>query len=270
MAKLRVDRIALAGIVLSVVLALALDVTGAASGVESLLAGLLGATVSLQLESIARAERRFELRRLVGGPAWLGEVMTSAADAAREIGRRYPGTVLEAEAQRRLRRAATGLAELTNGSLARDSGDYQDLFAGTRGCRETLDALTNVAAEPQWWTGEVGRAYWRLHERALADGVRVRRVFIGHEPTEAVLAVMREQRDAGVEVHWARVAALPPAGHRNLAVWDARSAWRARMSPHGEIAGNVFVVDPEAVRELQRAFDLCLMHATPFETLAGP
>jgi hypothetical protein len=245
-------------------------VTGVASGVESLLAGLLGATISLQLDATARAERRFELRRLLADPHWLGEVMTSASDAAREIGRRYPGTVLEDEAKQRLQRAAAGLAELTGGSLVREHGDYQDLFEGTRRCTGTLHALTNVAAEPQWWTSEVGRSHWRLNEAALARGVRIRRVFIGHEPTDPVLAVMREQARAGVEVSWARVSALPRAGHLNLVVWDGSSAWRAQMSPHGEIAGNVFVLDRQAVHDLERAFELCAMHATPFPTLNEP
>lgn len=265
MRKLRLDPITLIGIGVSLALALTLDVTGAATGVESLLAGLLGLVLSLQLETVTRAERRFELRRLVSAPKELGEALTAAAAAAHEIGERYPDTILSAEAVRRLERVSAGLTELGHGNLVREHGDYQDLLTQTRDCSKTLDALTNVAADPQWWTSEFGRAYWKLNERALARGVRIRRVFIVPRPNDPVLAVMRAQQAAGVEVHWARAEALPPSGHLNLIVWDGRSAWRARMSPHGQVAENVLVLDPQAVRELQGAFDRCLMHATLFE-----
>jgi hypothetical protein len=52
------DPVALVGIVMSVAMSLLLDVTDAASGVESLLAGLAGSTLSLVLDSLVRAERR--------------------------------------------------------------------------------------------------------------------------------------------------------------------------------------------------------------------
>ena len=62
------DPVALIGITLSIALSVALDLTNAASGVESLLAGLMGITISLRVDSLARAERRFHLRTLLDGP----------------------------------------------------------------------------------------------------------------------------------------------------------------------------------------------------------
>ena len=98
------DPLTLTGIVLSVALAVALDLTGAASGAESLLAGLVGTTMTLVLDASARAERRFELRGLVRGTSWLSGTLTSMAQTAQDIVARYPGAEVEAEAQQSLER----------------------------------------------------------------------------------------------------------------------------------------------------------------------
>jgi hypothetical protein len=52
-----VDPVALIGISLSIVGSILLDLTNTATGVESFLAGLMGITISLVLDSTVRAER---------------------------------------------------------------------------------------------------------------------------------------------------------------------------------------------------------------------
>lgn len=168
------DPVALAGIGLSVALSVALDLTGAASGVESLFAALLGITISLLVDSIARAERRFKLRALTTGAPWLTEALASIVTGTREAVDHYPDSRVAAEARRRFDRLRVETEQLRAGRIVRPGRDYEDLIEATRDCTGRLDAMTNVTpwagGEPDWWGSDIGRHYWTLNLEALAAG----------------------------------------------------------------------------------------------------
>lgn len=259
------DPIALIGVAISIGLSITLDVTGAASGVESLLAGLMGTTISLVLDASARAERRFELRRLVRAPSWLAGSMVSLADSAAEIAERHPGSEVEDEARERLEWLREQFAALSEGRIERPRADLTFLLQATAACAVELNAVTNVVGLPTWWDGRGGKAYWQANLDALARGVRISRVFIRDGPTAELDDLIAVQRAAGVRVTVVERRDLDPSLHHNLVVWDGRRAWEARMSAQGEIAANLFLVGAADVRRLDGAFRRCLSAARPPE-----
>lgn len=260
------DPVAVIGILLSVSLSLALDLTNAATGVESLLAGLMGTTISLLVDALVRAERRFELRSLMSGEPWLTSAVAPIVQGTREATENFPGTRVAAEARQRFDRFVVETGQLRVGRIVRPAADYQDMFAATRECRSRLDALSNVmpraSGELSWWTGEVGRHYWSLNLDALRRGVRITRVFAYAEMTDELRDLLDRQRRAGVRVGLLPWRAVDPSLHLNLIVWDGTSAWEARMSAHGEISENHFTVNPDDLGRLGRAFDACADVAT--------
>ncbi|MGY0007997.1 hypothetical protein, partial [Micromonospora sp. I033] len=173
------DPVALVGITLSILLSVTLDLTNAATGVESLLAGLMGITISLVLDSLARAERRFHLRTLLDGPPWLVRATPQLAGALREAAERHAGTRVAAEAQRRFEEFRREAEQLAAGRIVRPGDDDEDLIGATRDCTRELVGLTNVmprvSGELSWWRGDVGRRYWEANLAALARGVRITR-----------------------------------------------------------------------------------------------
>ncbi|MDN3356234.1 hypothetical protein [Actinomadura sp. DC4] len=251
------DPIALVGVFVSCGLSVALDLTGAASGVESLLAGLMGTTLSLVLDASARAERRYRLRQALEAADWLPGLVTRTAAATADIVRRYPGSALEAEAQRQIRAAAEELEELGRGRMIRPRHDYEQLMAGIEGCRETVDAVTNTISEPHWWTSYWARRYWAANEAALSRGVRIRRVFVYDLLTPDLTALVEEQRLAGVQVALVQSGAVDAALHLNYAVWDERSAWQGQMNAQAELVGNVCIFNRHEVDRLSRGFRQC-------------
>src|SRR2546429_4462011 len=96
-----VDPIALVGMALSIVVSVALDLTNAASGVESFLACLMGITISLVLDATVRAERRFRLRNMIEATPWLSDVLVPLVTATTDIERRYAGTPVATETRTR-------------------------------------------------------------------------------------------------------------------------------------------------------------------------
>ena len=74
------------------------------------------------------------------------------------------------------------------------------------------------------------------------------------DPDDDVLALIAEQRVAGVTTLVAPRRALDSALRVNLVLWDARRAWEPRMNAHGDIVGNVFTVNERDVHRLTDAF----------------
>ncbi|MFV2101275.1 hypothetical protein [Micromonospora sp. LOL_024] len=255
------DSVALIGIVLSIALSVTLDLTGAATGVESLLAGLMGITISLLVDSMARAERRFHLRTLLAGPPWLVQALPELAAAAREAVDRHPGTRVADETRRRVARFQADLAQLRNGRVIRPGFEYQDMLAATRECVRQLEALTNVLPRLGWWRSDIGRQYWAENLAALERGVRITRVFTYAEFSDELAELVAEQRAAGVRVGLLPTAAVPADLHVNLIRWDATACWTAGMSAHGEINENRFSVNSADVARAAETFQACVVLA---------
>ncbi|MFG3302633.1 hypothetical protein [Micromonospora chersina] len=260
------DPVALVGISLSILLSVTLDLTNAATGVESLLAGLMGITISLVLDSLARAERRFHLRTLLDGPPWLVRATPQVASALREAAERHAGTRVAAEAQRRFEEFRRQAEQLAAGRIIRPGDDDEDLVGATRDCAREMFGLTNVmprvSGELSWWRGDVGRRYWEANVAALARGVRITRVFVYATLSPELSELVEAQRRAGVRVGLLPIGAVSPNLHVNLAVWDGSSCWEGRMTAHGEISENEFSVHPADVERLTRVFRSCADVAT--------
>jgi hypothetical protein len=229
------DPVALTGIALSMVVSLLLDVTGAAGGVDSFQACLMGITISLVLDSIVRAERRFRIRDLIAATPWLDKVLGPLADATAQVERRYAGTVVESEARSRYAALGADLDELCHGRIRRSRDDYEYLLRSTRECGRTLHAVTNVLAERSghgmdWWSGGIGRDYWQANLDAIGRGVRISRIFIYTELTAELIELAAAQEEGGVQVGFAAAGDLDPEMLHNLAIWDDASAWEARLN----------------------------------------
>jgi hypothetical protein len=250
---LRGDPVALVGIVMSVAMSLLLDVTDAASGVESLLAGLAGSTLSLVLDSLVRAERRFQLRSALEAAPWFGEAIQPIAECTRDIVKRYPNTLIVAEAQQRYDNLRESLAELSRGRVERDGTDYHYLMVSTDQARQSIQAVTNIAPGSDrlaWWRDDIGRHYWEANLAALARGVRITRVFAYTELTPPLEALIREHADAGVETIGVLRRRISEELQMNFVVWDGCSAWEARLNASGSIVANIFTINPHEVTRL--------------------
>lgn len=260
------DPVALIGITLSIALSVTLDLTGAATGVESLLAGLMGITISLLVDSLARAERRFHLRTLLAGPPWLLHAVPEVVTGTREAVERHPGTRVADEARRSFERFRAETEQLRHGRIVRPGHDYQDLLGATRDCVREMQALTNVmpraSGELSWWHSDIGRHHWAVNERALARGVRITRIFAYATIWDELEELLETQRKAGVRVGLLPAGAVDPALHVNLVRWDAGACWTAGMSAHGEISENRYSVNPADVARAGETFQACANLAT--------
>jgi hypothetical protein len=268
-ARAYISPVTLVGIAISVLLSLALDLTGAATGVESLLAGLMGVTLTMVLESTARAERRFRLRTLLEAADWLPGAVLSVARATRQLTRDHPEPEIVTEARQRLQTLTADFDELARGRIVRPGTDYELLLSATDACHRRLQAITNIPAGPvglRWWTSEVGQRYWEANLDALARGVTITRVFVCGAMDDDLAALIAKQSRAGVTALVALRDMVDSALHVNLVLWEGRRGWEARMNAHGDIVGNVFTVNERDVQRLTEAFTRCAKAARAAST----
>ena len=118
----------------------------------------------------------------------------------------------------------------------------------------------NSPGEPGWWDTEVGKHYWRANIIALQRGVKITRIFIYSDMTDALAGVIKTQGDAGVNVGLVKHRNLDASLHLNFAIWDGKKAWEARMNAKGEIVENLFSVNRNDIDRLSRAFRNCSIH----------
>jgi hypothetical protein len=261
------DPIAMVGIGLSIVVSAVLDLTGLASGPESLLAALMGTTLSLVLDSIVRSERRFRLRGALEAAPWFSGKIFPIADRVTEIVREYPESLVVSEAIQKFEQLHDELDELRRGRIVRGRNDATYLMAAVGSCQTTMVAATNfVAHRPgegglDWWASDIGLHYWQANIEAMRRGVRITRIFTYAEMTTELESLVSQQRDAGVRLGLLRRGLVDPALHLNFVVFDGAGAWEARMNAHGEIAANIFTVNAFDIGRIRSAFDLCVISA---------
>ena len=266
---MRAGPILIGGLVLSSVLAVALRATGAATGVEALLAGLAAGTAALVLDGTVRAERRFRLRDAVESADWLPGAVAALAGSSRAILTDHPAPEVVREARRRLLAVTDDFAELARGRVGRPPGDDELLLAGTRACHRRLTALTEIPAGPtglRWWRGEAGQRYWAANLEALGRGVAITRVFVCDRADRLdrdLAALIAEQREAGVRTLVAARADLLASPYADLVLWDGRRAWEPRLNAVGEVVGSVFTVNEQDLLRLAEAFAACAEAARP-------
>jgi hypothetical protein len=271
---LRLDPIVIVGIVISVALTVGVDMWGGASDAESLLAGLVGINITLALDGMVRAERRFHLRRHIESVEWLGSAIIPIMEHTKDIVERYPASPILVEAQQKFRELTTDLDNLRSGRIGRPGGDYEYLIGWANNCRTRLEAVTNIlpglAGSPDWWASEIGRRYWQANLMALNRGVLVSRVFIYAELTDGLRALAAAQSSAGVRVMLLARAAVDPAQHLNMAIFDNSTAWEARMNAHGEIVENLYYVADRDVERLRTVFRICELNAAHTDFDSSP
>jgi phage gp46-like protein len=252
--------IVLIGLALSLALGLVFDLTGAARGPESVIAGLLGVVITLVLDASARAEERFELQPLLRSP--VRDEIRELAAVVDEIEQRQPAPEVTTELSWRVRELRRGLSDLRDGRIVRPGHDMRTLLTATDDCRERMEAVTNLLSSGtggvSWWRSAAGRRYWAANLAALARGVTVTRIFIVAELDDEAQLLIEEQRAAGVEVITLPRRDVHPDLHVNVVLWDRRRAWTADMSAQGRIRQHVVCTDGQAVRLMCEAFDSCL------------
>jgi hypothetical protein len=228
---------------------------------ESVLIGVVGLVLSLQLDILLRMDRRDQLTGLIDGPPWVAAQMTRISSSLEAVTATYGDTIVVDEAEQRLAAFAVEFDELAQGRVRTGAEDVRYLMAATMRCKRELVGITNLQPNgdgTSWWDSAIGQNYWRENVAAIRRGVRVGRIFITDDDhvSDALETIVSAQCDAGADVYVIPRHLVPMKYQRNIAIWDSDVAWEADMNAAGLAIEYVYAHSRHDIERLRRIYDV--------------
>jgi hypothetical protein len=203
-------------------------------------AGLVGTTIALQVESLLRERRTDEelsrQQRLilrVEAVNWLPEQLEKMIESIHAIEQTYHETIVPDLVRRIFESFLAQMRNLQRGQFEVPIDDNWLIYALTKRASEVILATSVDAVDLAWWKSAAGQNYWRLNQEALRKGVRIRRIFIYHEWGPEHEALARSQSDASVDVLRVQYAQLPAALRLDMIIWDRHCGFQSRINAIG-------------------------------------
>lgn len=244
----------------------------------AIVAVMLGIVIALQIESLARFERRStredrHSRILAAAESvpWLPAMLEEIAEAAHSIASRPELQLLIDVAEKELERAREHLATLRNGQFRADAADTTILFDQTGRAERIMLATFLQRFDLQWWSSELGRHYWSVNQQASERGVEIRRIFIYEEWTPELEQIVREQCEAGIEVMAVPGELVPRECRVAMVIWDDRLVYQGELNSDGETINVIYSVSKADVDARLNQFNRIRRFAKPAsEMVQGP
>ena len=231
---------------------------------------MLGIAIAMQIETLARIERRVErhdrhsrLMAAAESVPWLPHVLEDIAEAARRVVSHPELRPLTEVAQKELEGARDKLEGLRHGQFRADAADPTILFEETDRAQERMRATFLQRYDLHWWSEPVGRQYWSANVRALERGVEISRVFIYDEWSPELEKIVQEQSAAGVEVMVVPREGIPRDCRVAMVVWDDRLTYQGELNSDGETINVLYSVSKADVEAKLGQFQRIVRLAQP-------
>jgi len=209
------DRFVLAGISASVVLSLVLYIVGVDT-VSSLIVGLLGTVLTMQVDlmgkterAIARKDANTDLIGRIEQASGFQELLFEIIEYAFRVSNRISDEWFRQRAVLEMERLKDFLQALSKGTLQTGPIDNDALILLMNQAKKQLVVTSPTSTDEDWWLSPRGRKFWQANIDAVQRGVGVTRIFLFEESTGNIQEVMQEQLLSGVNVYGVRYADLP-------------------------------------------------------------
>jgi hypothetical protein len=267
-----------AGVLLAVALSLLTSLLGVPADL-SLVVGLIGVSISLQLDTISRfTALRAELQSSQSDLRTLGAIsdglarnprhMASVQSAVRSLDAidNAPATVdtpvaraiLPRRAAEILRRADDDLAALARGSFSTSGYDFVPLNLALSLCVEQLRAVA-IQGVDRLISGDVAaaRKYFELQQQLTtqADPVPIERIIVYTIMDDRLLQIIARQRKLGVKLYTIDAAVTPEHLKIDCAIVDSAFVGQIEVGSGGGIIGTRYSTNPSDVALRVRGFE---------------
>ena len=254
--------ILIVGIVISIVLGVLFYFRADLPTALATFALILGGLLTLQVEATFRRIRdeqaqtqQGQLMAQVEAIPWLQDFVRDTARRVVDIKKQYDVPFVSDMLLKELREDFfQSLDDVQGGRiLVPHDSDHELVFWLTANTRESLLATDVYSAAHLHEGNPAGDEYKELNMRALQRGVRIERIFIYSEWTDAVERAMSEQYAAGVRTLRVTERSLAPELRIDLAIWDESYASALSFNASGDIVDSYITFSPQdLVRMLDR------------------
>jgi hypothetical protein len=231
---------------------------------------LIGIVIALQIEMLARIERRSSredrysrVMAAAESVPWLAPALEEIAEATSRVASQPELRPLLDVAEKELEHSKENLAALRHGKFRADAADTTILFEETDRAERRMMATFLQRFDLEWWSSELGRHYWEVNRRAADRGVEIQRVFIYDEWTPELERIVRAQSQAGVDVMVVERDLLPRDCRIGMVIWDDRLVYQGELNSDGETINVLYSVSKADVDTRLDQFARITRYAKP-------
>ena len=264
------DPVLIIGTVTSVILAVLFYVRADVATALGVFAGLLGITITLQVQALVLGQRRTATASRIARAVesmesvpWLTEYVERIVTQIRHIQDHFPETASTLSRQT-FDECVSRLTDLQRGHFKPTYGDQRLFLLLTAGVSRAMLATSAQDVDLLWWTSPRSDKYWELQRQALKRGVQITRVFIYHEWTKPLAQLARMQAQAGVEVYRVERDRLAPGLITDMVIWDRTCGYETRSNAAGQAAENFFTFASQDIDKLSRDFEVIRVASSRF------
>lgn len=255
----------LAGVLATVVLTILAAVVTSTTATLSMAIALIGLTVTLLLDLIARVEQQRDatsrafriadaIERMPDAAPDFEALVTLAGQVTEKGGPRFRDALTHLSSS-----FVEDLESLNRGDLRVQVGSGPLLTEETMLTKDEIRATSVVTVDEAWWNSEAGREYAAASRAALKRGVAITRIYIfSGEPSQRMRELMEEQRSTGARIYAIDRDEVPPDLLINVVVFDQRAVYQITETSDPRNPLRMLHTQPSDVQAAIRRFEQLL------------
>lgn len=263
---------ALVGLTVSGLLAALLAVKTPEVAVLSVGVALLGTLIGLTFDLVRRFDERSEaedhrsvLLAAVENTPWLLDGLRETATFAKNaMDDDRNSELFEDLIKDKIEETRLFMQDLERGRVRVPAGDETQMASKMANQIDNVEEIVRATTIPEidnkWWLSTAGRDYLDLNRRAIEKGrenekeVKIERIVLWDEGDEnyyrALAQVIKEQREAGVEVLFAERSEIDKPGLKpNIAIYDESSYNEVVFNSEGEEIYVEYYLEPSDAKK---------------------
>jgi hypothetical protein len=263
------DPVVIIGTAVSVILGVLFYVRSDVGTALGVFAGLLGITITLQVQALAVGQQRADAAsktvrtvEKIESISWLPEYVEQLVMLIGHVEENLPETATRLSRQT-VDECVSRLTDLQRGHFRPTYGDQRLFLTLTAEVANTMLATSAQEVDLGWWTSPRSDKYWQLQIEALKRGVKITRVFIYHDWNKPLADLAKMQADAGVTVYRVKRENIPPGLVADMVIWDRICGYETESNAAGQAIQNFFTFAAYDIDKLSRDFEIVRAVASP-------
>ncbi|CAN2049704.1 hypothetical protein GMMP13_840010 [Candidatus Magnetomoraceae bacterium gMMP-13] len=255
-----IDPFTITGVSFSIIISFIIYINGLDTTASTLI-GLLGITITLQIDQIARFERTQtanaqygELLEKMEKIIWLYPLIQEIVHYTYKTFQETEDDYFLNSAKMNMERCRNHLQNLSHGYLTVFFDEQEPLINATNKTKSSLRAISVVKIDGDFWQSSMGQRYWETNKQAIKRGVKLERIFIYDACTDELEKLVKKQVEAGVKVYTVESAQVPPELRIDMIIFDVDFTYEAKLNSDGVPIENIFSINKSDINQKVNLF----------------
>ena len=253
-----IDKFMLSGFAFSVILSFGLYIVGVDT-ISSVIIGLLGTILTVQLDQVARMENAILKDKLsvqtykkIENATLFTNALFRIIDKSNIISESITNSTFQARALLEIEKLRDFLDALSKGQLLTGFRENEIILSLMEGSENEFIVTSPSLVDDNWWDTPMGEKFWQANVAAIKRRVKITRIFLFETETlnDDQKKRMKQHQLAGVNVLWITIEQIPVDFRISAGVFDNNVGYQLNQAADGSVSDYVFTIDQSSVRKL--------------------